>query len=115
MSDSLPNIVEDYILEKRNEGSVNRDIYSDRLRALGLRDEEIHNIIIEIDDDCDKELLAGKGIKKSEKRPSNEPLYCYWFCYNFISYCTWIFIAWKNSSFLFRNNWSISNLCYKII
>ena len=66
-NDSLTDIVEDYISEKRDGRRPSEATLKSRLKRFIKNDDQIHEIIIEIDDDCDKELLAGSGAKKSKK------------------------------------------------
>lgn len=66
MIDNLTKITEDYILEKRTSNKINQTHFKKRLEILGKNENQIHEILVEIDDDCDKELLAGQGIKKAK-------------------------------------------------
>lgn len=67
MNNNLVNIVEDYIAEKRNGSHVDEKKYARRIGKLKKNEDQIHEIMIEMDDDCDKELLAGAGVKSAKK------------------------------------------------
>lgn len=59
--------MEDYISEKRNGRRIDEKSFTRRLEKLKKTDEQVHQIMIEMDDDCDKELLASSGVKKAKK------------------------------------------------
>lgn len=67
VNDNLISIVEDYISEKRNGQNLNKNTYTIRLKKLKKTEDQIHEIMMEIEDDCDRELLASSGVKNAKK------------------------------------------------
>lgn len=65
--DHLINIVEDYISEKRNGIKIDDEKYRRRLSKIKIKEDQINQILFEIEDDCDRELLAGVGIKVAKR------------------------------------------------
>ena len=66
-SSTLVNLVEKYIAQKRDGELVDQNYFENELRKLGKSQDQINDLIIEMDDDADKELLAGEGLKRSNK------------------------------------------------
>ena len=63
----LVDLLELYISTKRSGEPIDKKDFADRLALLGKSEAQIHDILIEFDDDCDKELLAGMGAKKAKR------------------------------------------------
>ncbi|MFK7784986.1 MAG: hypothetical protein AB8B56_07715 [Crocinitomicaceae bacterium] len=64
----LIQLVEEYISRKRNSAPLNNSYFQNRLERLGYSSDEIQELLIEIDDDADKELLAGEGTRKAKRK-----------------------------------------------
>jgi hypothetical protein len=67
MDDNLKSIVEDYISDSLNGKMPNQNSYSRRLQKTKKSEEEIHEILIEINDDCIKEISASSGVRNAKK------------------------------------------------
>lgn len=67
-TNDLPQLVEEYIAHKRNRTPSNSSYYRKSLQQLGYSSDQIQNLLIEMDDDADKELLAGDGSKKAKQK-----------------------------------------------
>ena len=67
IDDNLISIVEDFISESLNGKTPNQDSYTRRIQKLKKSEEEIHEILIEIQDDCQKEIIASNGIRNAKK------------------------------------------------
>ena len=65
---SLVELVEDYISQKRNRAPIDTEHFKSKLNRLGYSSDQISDILIEMDDDADKELLAGDGTKKAKQK-----------------------------------------------
>lgn len=66
-SSTLVNLVEKYVAQKRDGELIDQNYFENELRKLGKSPDQIHDLIIEMDDDADKELLAGEGLKRSNR------------------------------------------------
>ena len=66
-SSTLTNLVEEYISLKRDVLPVDLKYFESALRKLGKSTDQIHALLIEMDDDADEELLAGAGLKQSNR------------------------------------------------
>ncbi|NVK63141.1 MAG: hypothetical protein HWE22_01090 [Flavobacteriales bacterium] len=67
-SHELIELVEEYIAKKRENAPIETAQFRQRIRKLGYSEDQTQDILIEIDDDADKELLAGIGIKRAKQR-----------------------------------------------
>ncbi len=67
-SHELVHLVEEYISQKRNQVPIETAPFRQRIRQLGYSEDQTQDLLIEIDDDADKELLAGIGLKKAKQR-----------------------------------------------
>ena len=66
-SSTLVNLVEKYVSHKRDGKLIEQDYFQNELYKLGKSPDQIHDLMIEMDDDADKEVLAGEGLKRSNK------------------------------------------------
>lgn len=64
----LIELVEEYVSRKRNHVSIDIPYFKSKLQHWGYSSEQIHDLLIEMDDDADKELLAGDGSKKAKQK-----------------------------------------------
>lgn len=63
----LMDLVEAYISAKQNGQRIDIPYFHDSLERLGYSEAKIHELMLEMDDDADKELLAGMGLKKAKQ------------------------------------------------
>ena len=66
-SSTLVNLVEKYVSQKRDGDLIDQNYFENELLKLGKSPDQIHNLILEMDDDADKEVLAAEGLKRSNK------------------------------------------------
>ncbi len=66
-SSSLVNLVEKYVSQKLDGELIDQTYFENELKKLGKSPEQIHDLILEMDHDADKEVLAGEGLKRSNK------------------------------------------------
>ncbi|MDG1333051.1 MAG: hypothetical protein P8P74_12030 [Crocinitomicaceae bacterium] len=65
---SLVHLVEEYIARKRNRVPLGSAYFRSELKRIGYSPDQIQDLLIEMDDDADKELLAGDGVKKAKQK-----------------------------------------------
>lgn len=65
---SLIDLVEEYIARKRNRIPSDSAYFRRELERFGYSPDQVQNLLIEMDDDADKELLAGDGLKKARTK-----------------------------------------------
>lgn len=66
-SSTLVNLVEKYVSQKQDGDLIDQNYFENELQKLGKSPNQIHDLIIEMDDDGDKEVLAEEGLKKSNR------------------------------------------------
>lgn len=67
-TENLHDIIEDYISGKRKNPRLKVEAFEKRILVQKISDSQLHDILIEMEDDCDKEMLAGSGIKKAKQK-----------------------------------------------
>ena len=65
-TNSLAELVEEYISQKRDRKPSDTAYFKSKLQRLGYLPSQVDDLLIEMDDDADKELLAGDGLKKAK-------------------------------------------------
>lgn len=68
LSNPLIDLVEYYISLKRDSKPIEATMFSSELTRLGFSPSQVADLLIEMDDDADKELLAGEGVKKAKNK-----------------------------------------------
>lgn len=63
----LIELLEKYISTTRSGQPIDKKYFIDQLTLFGKSEVQIDEILIEFDDDCVKELLAGTGAKKAKR------------------------------------------------
>jgi len=67
-TNSLLQLVEEYNSRRRNRIPLDTEYFRNELKRLGYSPDQISDILIEMDDDADKELLAGDGSQKAKQK-----------------------------------------------
>ena len=63
----IATLVEKYIAQKSNNIPINTPHFEAALRKMGKSPDQIHELLVEMDDDADKEIPAGIGLIQSRK------------------------------------------------
>ena len=67
VNDTVLLILEDFISDKRRNANMDQQPYIQRLQLLNKTDEKIHEIMIEMEHDANKEVLTGDSLKNAKQ------------------------------------------------